>query len=64
MSLRTNSSPIDAVDAVELTRAPASTTLTHALAVVAEQEIVALDSLMCAADAVAEDATEIDADPV
>ena len=64
MTLRTNSSPIDAVEAVELTRAPPSRILMHALEMVAEEEIVALDSLTCAADAVAEDATEIDADPV
>lgn len=64
MTLRTNSSPIDAVDEVELTRAPASRILMHALAMVAEEEIVALDSLTCAPVAVAVDATEIDADPV
>jgi len=64
MILRTNCSPIDAVDAVELTKAPASRILKHVPVLVADEETVALDSLTFTADAVAEDATEIDADPV
>ena len=64
MTFSTNSSPIDAVEAVELTRAPASRTLTHVLVVVAVEEIVASEAYTFAPDAVAEDATEIDADPV
>ena len=52
------------MEAVELTRAPASTTLTHALAVVAEEEIAAPDSYTLAPVAIPDALADIDADPV